>query len=37
MSEGVVTIEDHIAIICESGAEKYQKGGKGPLDFIILH
>ena len=25
-----------LAVICESGAEKYQKGGHGPLDSVIF-
>ena len=36
MSEGITMIDDKLAVLSESGAEKYQKGGLGPLDRIIL-
>jgi hypothetical protein len=36
MAEGIVTAGDKIALITESGAEKYLKGGKGPLDYVVL-
>lgn len=35
MSEGVVMIENKLAVLSESGAEKYQSGGKGPLDIVL--
>jgi hypothetical protein len=36
MSEGIVMVGDKLAVLPESGAAKYQFGGKGPLDVIIL-
>jgi hypothetical protein len=36
MSEGITMIDDKLAVLSESGAEKYQQGGVGPLDHIIL-
>jgi hypothetical protein len=36
MSEGVTPCGKRLAVICESGAAKYQKGGLGPLDSIIF-
>ena len=36
MSEGVTIIDGKLAVLPESGAEKYQNGGLGPLDHIIL-
>jgi len=36
MAEGIATAGDQIALITESGAEKYLKGGKGPLDYVVL-
>jgi len=35
MSEGIAYINDKLAILTESVAKKYQKGGKGPIDNII--
>ena len=36
MSEGITMIDGKLAVLSESGAEKYQQGGLGPLDYIIL-
>jgi hypothetical protein len=36
MSEGIVMIDGRLAVLPESGADKYQAGGKGPLDVIVL-
>ncbi|MFO7737241.1 MAG: hypothetical protein R6V46_02100 [Desulfatiglandaceae bacterium] len=36
MSEGVTMINGKLAVLSESGAEKYQRGGLGPLDYIIF-
>lgn len=36
MSEGITLIDGKLAVLPESGAEKYQNGGLGPLDHIIL-
>jgi len=36
MSEGVVMIENRLAVLSESGASKYQLGGKGPLDVVVF-
>ena len=36
MSEGIVMIGDRLAVLSESGAQKYQFGGKGPLDLVVL-
>jgi len=36
MSEGLTDIEGKLAVLSESGVTKYQNGGKGPIDNIIL-
>jgi hypothetical protein len=36
MSEGIAFVKDRLAVITESGAAKYQKGGKAPLDNVIF-
>lgn len=36
MSEGIALCRNELGILFESGAEKYQKGGKAPLDFVIF-
>jgi hypothetical protein len=36
MSEGITAHGKGLAAICESGAEKYQTGGHGPLDSVIF-
>jgi hypothetical protein len=36
MSQGLTDIDGKLAILSESGAIKYQKFGKGPVDHIIL-
>lgn len=36
MSEGITMINGKLAVLSESGAEKYQAGGLGPLDHILL-
>ena len=36
MSEGITAYGKRLAVICESGAEVYQKDGHGPLDSIIV-
>ena len=36
MSEGITMIDGKLAVLPESGAEKYQSGGLGPLDHVIL-
>ncbi|HUQ71714.1 MAG TPA: hypothetical protein VM165_19450 [Planctomycetaceae bacterium] len=35
MSEGIAFVNDRLAVITESGAAKYQKGGKAPIDNVI--
>jgi hypothetical protein len=36
MSEGIVMIGNQLAVLSESGANKYQFGGKGPVDRVML-
>ena len=36
MSEGITAVGKRLAVICESGAEKFQKDGHGPLDNIMF-
>ncbi len=36
MSEGIAVVGTSLGVICESGAQKYQKGGKGPLDYVVF-
>jgi hypothetical protein len=36
MAEGITMIGGRLAVLSESGAARYQPGGKGPLDFIML-
>ena len=36
MAEGIVMIGDKLAVLSESGAEKYLDGGEGPLDHVLL-
>lgn len=36
MSEGLVMIGNQLAVLSESGANKYQFGGKGPVDRVLL-
>jgi hypothetical protein len=36
MSEGVTIINGKLGVLSESGAEKYQRGGLGHLDYIIF-
>lgn len=36
MSEGITPFGKQLAVIGESGAAKYQEGGRGPLDSIIF-
>lgn len=36
MSEGIVPVGDRLAVLAESGAERYLAGGMGPLDRILL-
>ena len=36
MSEGLTLIGQKLAVLAESGAEKYQRSGKGPLDYVVL-
>jgi hypothetical protein len=36
MSEGIVMIDGRLAVLSESGAEKYQTGGMGPLDYVVF-
>lgn len=36
MAEGITMIGDRLAVLSESGADKYLKNGKGPLDSILL-
>ncbi|HEV7402262.1 MAG TPA: hypothetical protein VGO11_05015 [Chthoniobacteraceae bacterium] len=36
MSEGITAYGKRLGVICESGAEEYQKGGRGPLDTVIF-
>ncbi len=36
MAEGITMIGGRLAVLSESGATKYQRGGKGALDFILL-
>lgn len=35
MAEGIVMVKNRLAVLAESGAEKYQSGGRGPLDVIL--
>lgn len=37
MSEGIAVVDDQLAILTESGAKKYQSGGKGPVDHVIYY
>jgi hypothetical protein len=37
MSEGIAPLNGKMAILTESGARKYQTGGKGPIDNIIYY
>ena len=36
MSEGIVMIGDQLAVLYESGANRFQLGGKGPVDRLML-
>lgn len=36
MSEGICAYDKRFAVVFESGAQKYQKGGLGPIDTILL-
>jgi len=36
LSEGIVMIGEKLGVLSESGANKYQSGGKGPLDRLVL-
>ena len=36
MSEGIVMIGNQLAVLFESGANRYQFGGKGPVDRVML-
>ena len=36
MSEGIVMINNRLAVLSESGASKYRIGGQGPLDRLLL-
>ena len=36
LSEGVTPFGPRFGVICESGAEAYLKGGRGPLDSVIF-
>lgn len=36
MSEGITAVGDQFALIFESGAQRYQKGGHGPIDTILV-
>ena len=36
MSEGIVMIGDRLAVLFESGAGKFQVGGKGAVDRLML-
>jgi hypothetical protein len=35
MTEGIAGYGKRLAVICESGAEEYQEGGRGPLDCVV--
>ena len=37
MSEGIALVGDKVAVLTESGAQKYQLLGKGPVDHLILY
>jgi hypothetical protein len=36
MSEGITAAGKRLGVVCESGARKYQKDGRGPLDGVIF-
>jgi hypothetical protein len=36
MSEGIAAVGKQLGVVCESGAKKYQKGGREPLDNIVF-
>ena len=36
MCEGIAMCGKRLGVICEPGAEKYQKGGKRPLDRVVF-
>jgi len=36
MSEGIVMVGNHLAVLFESGASKYLIGGKGPVDRVMM-
>ena len=36
MTEGITDIDGSLAVLTESGATKYQKDGKGPVDNVLL-
>lgn len=36
MSEGIAAYGDRFALVFESGADKYQKDGRGPIDTILF-
>ena len=36
MSEGIVMIGNHLAVLSESGATKYQSGGKRPVSRVMM-
>ncbi|HQY88407.1 MAG TPA: hypothetical protein PK402_07095 [Tepidisphaeraceae bacterium] len=36
MSEGITSFGEQFGLIFESGAEKFQNGGRGPIDTILL-
>lgn len=35
MSEGITAYGDRLAVVFESGAKEYQKGGRGPMDTVL--
>jgi hypothetical protein len=36
MSEGISVAGKRLGVVCELSAQKYQKGGRGPLDSVIF-
>jgi hypothetical protein len=36
MCEGITAYGDSLALVFESGAEKYQEGGRGPIDTVVF-
>ena len=37
MSEGICLYQNHLVVLFESGATKYLKGGRGPIDRLVFY